>query len=180
LTSPLTNTGILRMTIFERIPYLYPCDFVFTVIMSETHLKINVSSKKNSNVELTFLLCNPLLLIRAHVYICNEPWLADTLAPPISWSRFITYSTFRVRGTHYKTMELMDKHIQCGIFYLLTTILFFLNNMLNSVYIYIYIYIYIYTTVQKFGVTQTISCLPWKLTLLFIKWIEHFIENIVN
>jgi len=28
-----------------------------------------------------------------------------------------------------------------------------------------------YTTVQKFGITQTISCLPWKITLLFIKWI---------
>jgi len=39
------------------------------------------------------------------------------------------------------------------------------------IYVYIYIYIYIYTTVQKFGITQTISCLVWKITLLFIKWI---------
>jgi len=30
---------------------------------------------------------------------------------------------------------------------------------------------YVYTTVQTFGITQTISCLPWKITLLFIKWI---------
>ena len=37
-----------------------------------------------------------------------------------------------------------------------------------------------YTTVQKFGVTQTISCFPWKLTLLFIKWVEKWIENIVK
>jgi len=41
-------------------------------------------------------------------------------------------------------------------------------------------FLYIYTTVQKFGVIQTISCLPWKLTLLFIKWILHFIENVVK
>jgi len=27
--------------------------------------------------------------------------------------------------------------------------------------------IYIYTTVQKFGVIQTISCLPWKLTFIY-------------
>jgi len=39
-------------------------------------------------------------------------------------------------------------------------------------YYFIYIlYMCIYTTVQKFGITQTISCLPWKITLLFIKWI---------
>ena len=37
-----------------------------------------------------------------------------------------------------------------------------------------------YTTVQKFGVTQTISCFPWKLTLLFIKWVAKWIENIVK
>jgi len=31
--------------------------------------------------------------------------------------------------------------------------------------------IYIYTTVQKFGVIQTISCLPWKLTFSYqINW----------
>ena len=36
-----------------------------------------------------------------------------------------------------------------------------------------------YTTIQKFGVTQTISCFPW-LTLLFIKWVAKWIENIVK
>jgi len=43
------------------------------------------------------------------------------------------------------------------------------QDIRQSTDIRIYIYIYIYTTVQKFGVTQTISCFPWKLTLLFIK-----------
>ena len=38
----------------------------------------------------------------------------------------------------------------------------------------------IYTTIQKFGVTQAISCFPWKLTLLFIKWVAKWIENIVK
>jgi len=32
-------------------------------------------------------------------------------------------------------------------------------------------YIYIYTTVQKFGVIQTILCLSWKLTFIYqINW----------
>ena len=39
-------------------------------------------------------------------------------------------------------------------------------------------YMQLYTTVQKFGVTQRISCFPWKLRLLFIKWVAKWIEYI--
>jgi len=44
----------------------------------------------------------------------------------------------------------------------------FLNERNSKYNVFMPIYIYIYTTVQKFGVIQTILCLPWKLTFIYL------------
>ena len=38
----------------------------------------------------------------------------------------------------------------------------------------------IYTTVQKFGVTQTISWFPWELTKFVAKWIVYIVKTLTR
>jgi len=85
----------------------------------------------------------------------------------------IFFSLFLINNNAHTSLRFQSKSLLLKVHYFAISSsedcnqLKHLIYIYGSVYIYIHMYIYIYTTVQKFGVIQTISCLPWKLTFIY-------------